>query len=96
MKLKPGAKEEYIRRHLEIWPELKTLLHDSGVQDYSIFLDEDTHTLFAVQKTGGKNSQDLGKYEIMKKWWSAMADLMETNPDFSPVSLPLLEVFHMD
>ena len=97
MKLRPGMKDEYKKRHDEIWPELKRLLSDAGVKDYSIFLDEETNTLFAVQKSeGGSGSQDLGDTEIVQRWWAYMADVMETNPDSSPVSVPLSEVFHMD
>lgn len=97
MKLKPGYKEEYKRRHDQIWPELKELLKKSGVSDYSIFFDEETNILFAVQKVeGDSSSQDLGLNPIVQKWWKYMADIMETNPDFSPVSIPLEIVFHMD
>jgi len=97
MKLNPGMKEEYVKRHDEIWPELLTLLKGAGVSDYSIFLDEETNILFGVQKTSGEEgSQDLGKTEIVQKWWKYMADIMETNPDNSPVTIPLENVFHMD
>ncbi|MDY4610480.1 MAG: L-rhamnose mutarotase [Sphaerochaetaceae bacterium] len=97
MKLKPGYEDEYERRHAAIWPELKQLLSDSGVYDYSIFLDRRTLNLFAFQRIRGEGgSQDLGSTEIVKKWWAYMADIMETNPDNSPVSIPLKEVFHMD
>ena len=97
MKLKPGCREEYKKRHDEIWPELLQLLKDSGVSDYSIFLDEETDTLFAVQiQSGDTGSQDLGSLEIVRKWWAMMAPLMETNPDKSPVSVPLPLMFHMD
>ena len=97
MKLKPGFKEEYKKRHDEIWPELKTLLNENGISDYTIFLDEETNILFAVQEQdGNKSSQDLGQTEIVQKWWAYMADIMESNPDNSPVSRPLTEVFHMD
>ena len=97
MKLKPGFKEEYKKRHDEIWPELKELLKQNGVSDYSIFLDEETNILFAVQKQSGEqSSQDLGSTEIVQKWWAYMADIMDTNPDKSPVTVPLVEVFHMD
>jgi L-rhamnose mutarotase len=37
MKLLPGFKEEYQKRHEAIWPELKKLLHDMGIRDYAIF-----------------------------------------------------------
>lgn len=97
MKILPGFKDEYRRRHDDIWPELKKLLKEAGINDYTIFLDEDTNTLFAVQQTSGTgNSQALGDHEIVKRWWSYMADIMEVNPDNSPVTIPLQEVFHMD
>lgn len=96
MHLNEGQKEVYIKRHNEIWPELKQLLKDSGVSEYSIFLDEETNTLFAFQKVSGEGgSQDLGQTEIVQKWWAYMADIMETNPDNSPVSTALEEVFYL-
>jgi L-rhamnose mutarotase len=96
MKLKPGLKEEYKRRHAAIWPELVKLLQDHGVSDYSIFLDEETNILFAVQNQDGIiSSQDLGDNPIVQKWWAYMADIMDTNPDMSPVSISLEEVFYM-
>ncbi|SHN28979.1 L-rhamnose mutarotase [Chitinophaga sp. CF418] len=97
MRLKPGCKEEYRKRHDEIWPELKQLLKDNGVSDYTIFLDEETNILFAVQQQDGEqSSQDLGKLPIVQRWWAYMADIMDTNEDHSPITMPLTKVFHMD
>lgn len=97
MKLLPGFKEEYRKRHSEIWPELVTLLKKEAIGNYSIFLDEETNTLFAYQEQSGESSsQDLGNTEIVKRWWKYMADIMETNPDNSPVSIPLDQVFYME
>lgn len=96
MKLIPGFAAEYKRRHDEIWPEISALLKENGISDYTIFLDEETNILFAVQQVNGQGSQELGKTEIVQKWWAYMADIMETNPDHSPVSVPMREVFHMD
>ena len=97
MYLNEGQKEEYKKRHNELWPELRQLLKGAGVSEYSIFLDEETNTLFAFQKMcGSGSSQDLGKNEIVQKWWAFMADIMKTNPDHSPVTIPLEEVFYMD
>ncbi|QNL50481.1 L-rhamnose mutarotase [Olivibacter sp. SDN3] len=97
MKLMPGFKDEYQRRHDVIWPELSALLKNYGISDYTIFLDEETNTLFAVQQQSGEtSSQDLGENPIIKKWWAYMADIMETNADDSPVSQPLKKVFHLD
>jgi L-rhamnose mutarotase len=97
MKLKPGVVAEYKRRHDEIWPELAQALHAAGIFDYSIFLDEETLTLFAVQKQTDNNTvAGLPNHPIVKKWWASMAPLMETNPDNSPQCGELKEVFHLD
>jgi len=97
MVLKEGQKAEYKKRHDEIWPELKMLLKEAGVSEYSIFLDEETNMLFAFQNVDGNSgSQDLGQAEIVQKWWAYMADIMETNPDNSPVTIPLEEVFYLE
>ncbi|GAB4018332.1 L-rhamnose mutarotase [Spirosoma koreense] len=96
MKLKPGFEAEYQRRHDEIWPELSAALTEAGIRDYSIYLDRATGTLFAVQKRiTGHTASALPGQPVMKRWWAYMADLMETNPDSSPVAVPLQRVFHM-
>lgn len=97
MKLFPGLIEEYKKRHDKIWPELLVLLKENGVANYSIFFDEDTDTLFAVQQNStAAGSQDLGNHPVLQKWWKYMSDIMETNEDFSPKSTSLKEVFHLD
>jgi len=97
MYLKEGQKEEYKKRHDQLWPELHKLLKDAGISEYSIFLDEETNILFAFQKVSGEGgSQDLGQTAIVKKWWAFMADIMKTNPDNSPVAIQLEEVFYME
>jgi L-rhamnose mutarotase len=97
MKLKTGAAAEYRKRHDKIWPALQQELRAAGISGYSIFLDEETLTLFAVQTLSDANSAaDLRKHPVMKKWWDFMAPLMEVNPDNSPVEKNLREVFHLD
>ncbi|WP_245735169.1 L-rhamnose mutarotase [Pedobacter hartonius] len=96
MKLKPGFAAEYQKRHDEIWPEISALLKENGISDYTIFLDEETNILFAVQQVSRQGSQELGQKEIIQKWWAYMADIMETNPDHSPVAVSLKRVFHLD
>ena len=97
MHLNEGQKAEYIKRHDEIWPVLTLELSKAGITDYSIFYDEETNVLFAVQKQSENSTADLlPQTEIVRKWWKFMAEIMEVNPDNSPVSLPLTEVFHQD
>lgn len=95
MQLKPGAETEYQRRHDEIWPELSQALTDAGIYDYAIYLNRQTGTLFAVQKrTDTHTADNLPVLPIMQRWWAHMADLMETNPDNSPVLTTLEPVFY--
>lgn len=97
MKLKPGFKDEYRRRHNELWPEVKNLLTDNGISDYSIFWDEETNSLFAVEKIDDSIAwKDLSAEQAVKNWWDHLADIMEVNPDNSPVISKLEMVFHLD
>ncbi|MBN2577705.1 MAG: L-rhamnose mutarotase [Pirellulales bacterium] len=97
MKLKSGFEAEYKIRHDKIWPELKEQHSRAGISDYSIFLDKETLTLFAVQKLSDDNTAaELPQNPILRKWWDYMADIMETHPDNAPVEVPLKEVFHME
>lgn len=96
MQLKPGNAVEYKLRHDAIWPDLASLLHESGVRDYSIFLDDATGALFAVLRRADGHTMDaLPQHPVMRRWWDHMADLMETQPDASPVVVPLVPVFHL-
>jgi L-rhamnose mutarotase len=97
MQLKPGTIAEYKKRHDAIWPELAELLHDSGIRDYSIFLDEETLALFAVLKLTDDSRRDaLPDHPVMRKWWDYMAPLMEVHPDNRPLEWPLTPLFHLD
>jgi L-rhamnose mutarotase len=97
MKLHKGKEDEYKKRHDEIWNELKELLKQTGIKDYSIFLDETTNDLFAYLTIDGTTNLDaLPNEAVMKKWWSYMKDIMETNEDNSPVTVPLKEVFYLE
>ena len=96
MQLKQGAEAEYKKRHDELWPELKELLKSTGMSDYSIFLDESTNSLFGILKIDDAQLLDeLPAHPLMQKWWLYMKDIMESNPDNSPISIPLKEVFYL-
>lgn len=96
MQLYKGFEDEYKKRHDEIWPELQSLLKDTGISEYSIFLDEKTNSLFGVMKAvDPAKLDDLPSSAVMQKWWKYMGDIMESNPDNSPVSTSLKEVFYL-
>ena len=96
MQLFAGCEAEYKKRHAGLWPELQQLLKETGISEYSIFLDSTNNNLIGVLKaTNPANLENLPDHPVMQKWWKHMADVMETNPDNSPVQVPLQEVFYL-
>ena len=97
MSVHAGCEAEYVRRHQPIWPELEAVLLAHGVKTYSIFLHSETRQLFAyVEFTDEAQWQAIAQTDVCRRWWTHMRDLMPSNPDHSPVSLPLPEIFHME
>lgn len=96
MQLFKGCEQEYKKRHNEIWPELQKLLKESGISDYSLFMDENTNHIVGVLKAHDLQVlNNLPSHPVMQRWWKYMEDIMETNPDHSPVQVPLKEVFYL-
>lgn len=96
MQLNPGMAAEYRKRHDEIFPELVDLLHDAGVKDYSIHLDEETNILFGVLwRRKDHTMADLPSTAIMQRWWAYMADVMATNDRNEPIAIDLVPMFWM-
>lgn len=96
MMLKPGHLAEYRQRHDVIWPDLADVLRQAGISDYSIHHDSLTDVLFAtLWQTPASGMAALHRFDVMRRWWNEMEPLMETNPDGSPISIPLETVFHL-
>ncbi len=97
MKLLPGMEEEYTKRHRALWPEMAEMIHAHGGHNYSIFLDRETNVLYGYIELEDEalwaKSADT---PINRKWWDYMADIMDVNPDNSPVSQDLALVFHLE
>ncbi len=97
MKLFEGQEKEYEKRHNLLWPEMKDMIHEYGGKNYSIFLDKETNILYGyIEIESEEKWAQSANTAICRKWWNYMADIMETNPDNSPVSIDLNEVFHLD
>ncbi|HVW50017.1 MAG TPA: L-rhamnose mutarotase [Trinickia sp.] len=96
MVLNPGQREEYKRRHRDIWPELVDTLRAAGIRDYWIFLDDATDHLFAVLKRESDHKMDqLVRDDVMRQWWAFMADIMLTGSDGTPAQKPLVPLFYL-
>ena len=97
MSVNAGSESEYQRRHRPIWDDLVAVLRDHGVHNYSIFLHSETRQLFGyVEIEDEERWAAIAQTEVCQRWWKHMGDVMPSNPDNSPVSLDLNEVFHLD
>lgn len=95
MSVHAGQEAEYARRHSPIWPELEAVLKAHGVARYSIFLDPASRHLFAYAEIEDEARwQAIASTDVCRRWWASMRELMPTNPDNSPLSAELKEVFH--
>jgi L-rhamnose mutarotase len=97
MSVHAGQEAEYIRRHQPIWQDLERTLLEHGVHTYSIFLDRGTNHLFGyVEFESEAQWNAVAATDVCRRWWAHMRDLMPANPDNSPVSVELEEVFHIE
>lgn len=93
----PDQHAEYERRHNPIWQELEATLKEHGVSNYSIFLDEETSRLFGYAEIESEAQWEaIAQTDVCQRWWRYMREIMPSNPDSSPQSKPLREVFHID
>ncbi len=96
MKLYPGLKKEYAKRHQQLWPEMKEMLKTHGVRSYSIFYDAETDFLFGYLEIEEEERwRQTANTKINRQWWDYMAEMMETNPDHSPITIDLEKVFEL-
>lgn len=96
MAVHPDQHAAYQERHNPIWQELADVLKAHGAHNYSIFLHEATHQLFAYVEIEDEARWDaIAQTDVCQRWWAYMGDIMPTNPDNSPQSTDLREVFHL-
>lgn len=96
MSVNPDQQIEYERRHNPIWKELEEVLKSNGVHNYNIFLNSETSQLFAYVEIEDQERWDaISSTAACRKWWTYMKDIMPSNPDNSPKSLELKQVFYL-
>jgi L-rhamnose mutarotase len=95
MSVNAGAEEEYEERHNPIWPDSEKVLKDYGVSNYSIFLHAETRNLFGYAVIKSEEQWAfIASTDICQKWWKHRGEVMPSNPDHSPFSAPLRDLYH--
>jgi len=80
-RLKPGTQEEYKRRHDNIWPEMRTILSEAGIRNYSIW--NYGEMLFGYYETedNEKTQRILNNSDVFIKWRKFMEDIIVIDPE---------------
>lgn len=93
----PGMHEEYKKRHDEIWPELKLLLKEAGIANYSIWLTgNNLFGYYECEKGVDFAARAQAASPVVDKWNDYMRDVMCMEMDPATGAQPLLEeVFYL-
>lgn len=99
IRAKPGMAVTYEQRHNPIWPELKAVLKDHGVHNFSIHLHQDTGYLFGYLEIEDEQRYNrMAENEVCHRWWKYMTEVLvcENADSVKGKEEMLREVFHLD
>lgn len=88
--VKEGMLEEYIRRHDAIWPEMKEMLHNAGIRNYTIWNVGDELFGYYECDSVAFASAYQAKSEIDAKWSEYMQDVIYVEKDPITGAQPLM------
>jgi len=93
-----GQKEEYVRRHNEIWPELVEVLKKAGIKNYTIWnIGNDLFGYYECEKGVDFAAKTQAESEVVDRWNAYMKDVMVMEMDPITGAQPKLEqVFFME
>ena len=95
-KLLDGRKDEYIKRHDEIWPELSDVLTEAGIKNYSIWLTgNELFGYYECEKGISHATETQANSEVVDRWNEYMKDVMIMGPDPETGAQPKLEQVFM-
>lgn len=97
-RIKPGGKQEYIRRHNKIWPEMVSVLKDAGIGNYTIFANgEELFGYYECKKGIAFAEHTQAISPVVDRWNTYMADILELEMDPETGAQPKLEpIFRLD
>lgn len=90
-KIVPGMQEEYKKRHDNIWPEMKEVLADAGIVNYSIWMQvEELFGYYECEKGVEYAAKVQAESNVVKKWDEYMKDILIMEKDPVTGAQPLL------
>ena len=95
--LLPGMREEYIRRHDEIWPEMKQVLAEAGIVNYTIWRCGNDLFGYYECKYGGEYAAKVqADSPVIARWNEYMDDILELEMEPGGAQKKLVEVFRFE
>jgi len=93
----PGMREEYVKRHDEIWPEMLALLREAGIRNYSIWNTGDELFGYYECEHGAEFAARVQRESpVVDRWNEYMKDVMVMDMDPLTGAQPLMaEVFYL-
>jgi len=97
-RIRPGCKAVYIRRHDAIWPEMKAVLKEAGICNYTIFANGDElFGYYECEKGVAFAERTQAESPVVDRWNAYMKDILELEMDPVTGAQPKLEpVFRLD
>lgn len=96
--VKPGMLEEYKRRHDHIWEEMKALLKEAGISNYTIWnTGNELFGYYECEKGADFAARTQAESPVVARWNEYMEDVMVMEPDPETGAQPkLTQVFYLE
>lgn len=90
--VKEGKREEYVKRHNEIWPELVKVLKEAGIYNYTIWnVQNELFGYYECEKGCDYAAKVQAQSPIVDKWNAFMKDVMVMEMDPVTGAQPMLQ-----
>lgn len=90
--VKEGKREEYVKRHNEIWPELVKVLKEAGICNYTIWnVQNELFGYYECEKGCDYAAKVQAQSPIVDKWNAFMKDVMVMEMDSVTGAQPMLQ-----
>lgn len=90
--LLPGKREEYVRRHRELWPEMQEVLTRAGIVNYTIWnTGNELFGYYECERGADFAAQVQNESPVVERWNAYMKDVMVMEPDPETGAQPRLQ-----
>jgi L-rhamnose mutarotase len=96
MTIKPGAEEEYERRHDELWPELAAAISAAGISNYTLFRRGlQVVGYWECVPDAPTALRRISETEVDRRWTESMSDLIDEEVGEDGLPLVCNELWHL-